>query len=43
LNCTNGKSISISIKMTTAWISGNQYSITLWMSDGTKVTYVANA
>jgi flagellin-like protein len=43
LNCTNGKSINIYIAMTTGWLSGNQYSITLLLTDGNKITYVANA
>jgi hypothetical protein len=43
-NCTNGNSIRIGIKMTpTAWASGNQYSITLLTTSGSKITYVASA
>jgi flagellin-like protein len=41
LNCTNGKSISISI--TTTCTSGNAYYVTLLLTDGTKITYEANA
>jgi len=41
LNCTNGKTINIYI--TTPCTSGNQYSITLLLSDGNKITYVAQA
>jgi flagellin-like protein len=41
LNCTNGKTINIYI--TTPCTSGNQYSITLLLSDGNKITYVATA
>jgi flagellin-like protein len=44
LNCTNGKLINIYITTTSApWVSGNQYTITMYMTDGTKVTYVATA
>lgn len=45
--CANGKQISVSITMSAAnpatggWVTGNQYSITLLMTDGTKITYVA--
>jgi flagellin-like protein len=43
-NCTNGGQIKIYITMTNpGWASGNQYSITLFMQDGTKISYVANA
>jgi flagellin-like protein len=45
-NCTNSKQISISITMSAAtggWASGQQYSVVLLMSDGTKITYVASA
>lgn len=40
LNCTNGKQIGISITMTTGWVSGNQYSVVLLMTDGFEITYV---
>jgi hypothetical protein len=42
LNCTNGRSINISIT-NVGWVSGNQYSVTLLLTDGNKITYVANA
>ena len=41
LNCTNGKTISI--YLTTPCTSRNQYSITLLLTDGNKISYVANA
>jgi hypothetical protein len=41
LNCTNGNSVRIYILTTSApWVSGNQYTITIYMTDGTKITYV---
>jgi hypothetical protein len=44
LNCTNGNAISIYIDThTSPWISGTQYTITMYMTDDTKVTYVATA
>ena len=42
LNCTSGKSINISIT-SVGWISGNQYSISMNMTDGTKIAYICNA
>jgi hypothetical protein len=41
LNCTGGKTISISL--TTPCTSGSQYSITLTLSDGNRITYVVTA
>jgi flagellin-like protein len=41
LTCKNGGSIYISI--TTSWTSGSQYSVTLLLSDGNKITYVSSA
>jgi len=41
LNCTSGKTIRISL--TTPCTSGNQYSVTLFVTDGNKITYVAYA
>jgi flagellin-like protein len=43
LNCTNGKSISISITMTPGWSSGNQYNVILLTTAGNKLTYVQGA
>jgi hypothetical protein len=44
LNCTSGNAIGIYIDThTSPWISGNQYTITMYMTDGTKITYVATA
>jgi flagellin-like protein len=44
LNCTNGKIINISLTPPAGTLSsGNQYSITLLLSDGNKITYVATA
>jgi flagellin-like protein len=44
LNCTNGKSISISITMNKGgWASGNVYYVTLLFTDGNKITYQATA
>jgi hypothetical protein len=44
-NCTHGKSIKISITMNPGWVSGNQYyySITLFMTDGTKIGFLYSA
>jgi hypothetical protein len=42
-NCTNGNSIRISVTMSPSWVSGNQYSITLLTTDGTKITHVSSA
>ena len=41
LNCTQGKTINI--YLTTPCTSGNHYSITLLLTDGNKITYVATA
>jgi flagellin-like protein len=41
LTCVAGKTIYVSI--TYAASSGNQYSITILLSDGNKITYVAKA
>ena len=43
LNCTNGKSISISITMTPGWSSGNQYNVILLTTAGNKITYLQGA
>jgi flagellin-like protein len=40
-NCTNGNAIRVSL--ITGATSGNQYSITLLLTDGNKITYVATA
>ena len=40
-NCTNGNTIKVSLL--TGATSGNQYSITLLLTDGNKITYVAQA
>jgi len=42
LTCAPGYSITIKIANLN-WISGNQYSITLLLTDGNKITYVATA
>jgi len=42
LNCTNGNTINISI-INVGWVSGNQYSVTLLLADGNKITYVQGA
>jgi hypothetical protein len=39
LNCSNGKSISISITMNPGWVSGDQYNIALFWTDGCMITY----
>jgi hypothetical protein len=43
LNCSNSRQIEISIAMIPGWTSGNQYSVTLIMTDGNKITYVTTA
>jgi len=44
LTCPSGKQIAILIMMgTTPWVSGNQYSITLLLSNGWKMTYATVA
>jgi hypothetical protein len=45
LNCTDGKSIKISITMPTSapWKDGQQYSITMYTVNGFKLSYVATA
>jgi hypothetical protein len=42
LTCAQGYSITIKIANVN-WISGNQYSITLLLTDGNKITYFATA
>jgi flagellin-like protein len=41
LNCTNGNAIGI--YLSTPCTSGNAYYVTLLLTDGTKITYEANA
>jgi hypothetical protein len=43
LNCSNSRQIEISITMIPGWASGNQYSVTLMMTDGNKITCVTTA
>jgi flagellin-like protein len=41
LNCTNGNTIGISLSISCT--SGSAYYVTLLLTDGTKITYEANA
>jgi flagellin-like protein len=41
LTCAAGKTIYV--KLATTCTSGNQYTITLWLSDGDKISYVSVA
>ncbi|HML02753.1 MAG TPA: hypothetical protein VK487_05195 [Candidatus Bathyarchaeia archaeon] len=41
LTCASGKTIYVTITYSAS--SGNAYSITLWLTDGSKITYVATA
>jgi hypothetical protein len=43
LNCTGGNSIRISIMMNPGWVSGNQYNVTLLLTDGNQIPFYAQA
>jgi hypothetical protein len=43
LTCLSGKTIYVTLTPTGGFTSGNQYSMTILMSDGNKITYVATA